>query len=108
MLADEPQFLVEPESTVVAPHGEVTLRCEPRDPFTQTLWLFNGNFIASNSGLDITNGLLHIRSFRRHKKDGRSQAGVYQCIVRNSVGAVISREAVVQQARECEGLLIIF
>ena len=102
VLADEPQFLVQPQSMVVAPQGEVTLRCEPRDSATQILWVFNGEFISSSArdGLEITHGRLHIRSFRHRRSDGRNQAGVYQCIARNSVGAVISKEAVVQQACE--------
>ena len=58
--------------------------------------------------MDITNGLLHIRSFIHHKKDGRNQAGVYQCIARNPVGAVMSREAIVQQARKYECSIVIF
>lgn len=100
VFADEPQFLVEPQSTVVAPQDEVTLRCEPRALSTQILWVFNGEFITSSDedGLEITHGRLHIRSFRHRRIDGRNQAGTYQCIARNSVGAVISREAVVQQA----------
>ncbi|KAK2173688.1 hypothetical protein NP493_855g01006 [Ridgeia piscesae] len=100
LTTDEPQFLVQPQSIVVAPQGEVTLRCEPRDSSTQILWVFNGEFILSSArdGLEITHGRLHIRSFRHRRSDGRNQAGVYQCIARNSVGAVISREAIVQQA----------
>ena len=93
---------MQPQSIVVAPQGEVTLRCEPRDSSTQILWVFNGEFILSSArdGLEITHGRLHIRSFRHRRSDGRNQAGVYQCIARNSVGAVISREAIVQQACE--------
>ncbi|XP_021231759.1 cell adhesion molecule-related/down-regulated by oncogenes isoform X2 [Numida meleagris] len=85
-----PRFTSEPVSTVQKPGGPVQLRCSAEPPTARISWLLDGEPLGSGlGGVEIQPGALTIASL------SPATSGRYQCVANNSVGAVVSRAAVV-------------
>ncbi|NXY77840.1 CDON protein, partial [Glareola pratincola] len=85
-----PRFISEPLSTVQKSGGPVQLRCSAEPSTARLSWLFNGEPLDSKVGeVEIQSGSLTIVSL------SLSTSGRYQCIANSSVGAVVSRPAMV-------------
>ncbi|XP_069644358.1 cell adhesion molecule-related/down-regulated by oncogenes isoform X1 [Haliaeetus albicilla] len=85
-----PRFISEPLSTVQKSGGPVQLRCSAEPSTAHLSWLFNGEPLDSKVGeVEIQSGSLTIVSL------SLSTSGRYQCIANSSVGAVLSRPAMV-------------
>ncbi|NXS61929.1 CDON protein, partial [Brachypteracias leptosomus] len=88
-----PRFISEPSSTVQRSGGPVHLRCAAEPPTARLSWLFNGEPLDSRVGeVEIQSGSLTIVSLNL------STSGRYQCVANSSMGAVVSRPAVVSMA----------
>ncbi|NXX97511.1 CDON protein, partial [Centropus bengalensis] len=89
-----PHFISGPLSTVQKPGGLVQLHCSAEPSTAQLFWLFNGQPLDSKVGeVEIQAGYLTIISL------GLSACGRYQCVANSSVGAVLSRPAMVSMGR---------
>uniref|UniRef100_A0A663F4Y0 Cell adhesion associated, onco regulated n=1 Tax=Aquila chrysaetos chrysaetos TaxID=223781 RepID=A0A663F4Y0_AQUCH len=85
-----PHFISEPLSTVQKSGGPVQLRCSAEPSTAHLSWLFNGEPLDSKVGeVEIQSGSLTIVSL------SLSTSGRYQCVANSSVGAVLSRPAMV-------------
>ncbi|NWH78294.1 CDON protein, partial [Piaya cayana] len=85
-----PRFISEPLSTVQKPGGPIQLHCSAEPSTARLSWLFNGQPLDSKVGeVDIQPGSLTIFSL------SLSTSGRYQCVANSSVGAVLSRPAMV-------------
>ncbi|XP_074891061.1 cell adhesion molecule-related/down-regulated by oncogenes isoform X1 [Buteo buteo] len=85
-----PRFISEPLSTVQKSGGPVQLRCSAEPSTAHLSWLFNGEPLDSKVGeVEIQSGSLTIVSL------SLSTSGHYQCVANSSVGAVLSRPAMV-------------
>lgn len=85
-----PRFISEPLSTVQKSGGPVQLRCSAEPSTARLSWLFNGEPLDSKVGeVEIRSGSLTIVSL------SPSTSGRYQCVANSSVGAVLSRPAMV-------------
>ncbi|XP_061869937.1 cell adhesion molecule-related/down-regulated by oncogenes isoform X2 [Colius striatus] len=85
-----PHFVAEPSSTVQKSGGPVQLRCSAEPSTAHLSWLFNGEPLDSKAGeVEIQSGSLRIVSL------SLSTSGHYQCVANSSVGAVVSRPAMV-------------
>ncbi|XP_053125630.1 cell adhesion molecule-related/down-regulated by oncogenes isoform X2 [Hemicordylus capensis] len=88
-----PRFVSEPLSTIQKPGATVQLNCSAEPPAVHISWLFNGEKLHKKvDQVDVQPGLLTIFSL------SPSNAGIYQCIANNSIGAIISRPATVSVA----------
>uniref|UniRef100_A0A8D0G5P4 Cell adhesion molecule-related/down-regulated by oncogenes n=1 Tax=Sphenodon punctatus TaxID=8508 RepID=A0A8D0G5P4_SPHPU len=88
-----PHFISEPLSTTQKAGGTVKLHCSA-DPSTAHIsWWFNGEKLHSSvEQVEVQQGSLTIFSLNA------SNSGLYQCIVNNSFGALISRPATISIA----------
>ncbi|NXC49718.1 CDON protein, partial [Penelope pileata] len=85
-----PHFITEPLSTVQKSGGRIQLHCAAEPPTAHISWLFDGEPVSSSWGeVEIQPGSLIIISL------SPSTSGRYQCVASSSVGAVVSRAAVV-------------
>ncbi|XP_053223798.1 cell adhesion molecule-related/down-regulated by oncogenes isoform X1 [Podarcis raffonei] len=88
-----PHFVSEPLSTIQKPGATVKLHCTAEPSTAHVAWLFNGEKLHKKvEQVDSQPGYLTIFSL------SPSNSGVYQCIVNNSIGAIISRPATVSIA----------
>ncbi|NXY46235.1 CDON protein, partial [Ceuthmochares aereus] len=85
-----PRFISEPLSTVQKPGEPIQLHCSAEPSTARLSWLFNGQPLDSKLGeVDVQAGSLTIFSLTL------STSGRYQCVANSSVGAVLSRPAMV-------------
>lgn len=85
-----PRFISEPMSTVQKSGGPVQLQCSAEPSTAHLSWRFNGEPLDSKVGeVEIQSGSLTIISL------SLSTSGHYQCVANSSVGAVLSRPAMV-------------
>ncbi|KAM9657394.1 cell adhesion molecule-related/down-regulated by oncogenes isoform 1-T4 [Morphnus guianensis] len=85
-----PRFISEPLSTVQKSGGPVQLQCSAEPSTAHLSWLFNGEPLDSKVGeVEIQSGSLTIISL------SLSTSGRYQCVANSSMGAVLSRPAMV-------------
>ncbi|XP_033027728.1 cell adhesion molecule-related/down-regulated by oncogenes isoform X2 [Lacerta agilis] len=88
-----PHFVSEPLSTIQKPGATVKLHCTAEPSTAHVAWLFNGEKLHKKvEQVDSQPGYHTIFSL------SPSNSGVYQCIVNNSIGAIISRPATVSIA----------
>ncbi|RXM96334.1 Contactin-5, partial [Acipenser ruthenus] len=94
-----PAFLQEPDNTIFALGSEekkVTLNCEARgNPPPMYRWLFNGTEIDIT--IDYRYSLIDGNLIIMNPNEVRD-SGKYQCLVTNSFGTIISRDAMLQFA----------
>ncbi|XP_055584616.1 cell adhesion molecule-related/down-regulated by oncogenes [Falco cherrug] len=89
-----PRFISEPLSAVQKSGGPVQLHCSAEPSMARLSWLFNGEPLESKVGeVEIQSGSLTIVSL------SLSTSGRYQCVANSSVGAVVSRPAMVSIGR---------
>ncbi|MGH0144351.1 UNVERIFIED_CONTAM: hypothetical protein FKN15_043219 [Acipenser sinensis] len=102
-----PAFLQEPDNTIFALGSEekkVALNCEARgNPPPMYRWLFNGTEIDIT--IDYRYSLIDGNLIIMNPNEVRD-SGKYQCLVTNSFGTIISRDAMLQFA--CEYLSAAF
>lgn len=88
-----PYFISEPLSAIQKLSGTVELRCSAGPVTTHVSWLHNGSRLDRNMDqIKIHQGTLTLLSL------SPSLVGSYQCVANNSVGAIISRPAMVSTA----------
>lgn len=102
-----PRFIEEPQSQVVRHESKVTLTCKTEPGNLPITWLFNGDPVPSNSGIQVDGGSLVITSFRHRPRD-RAHVGKYQCVAQNSAGVVHSSEALLEKASAYHVLILQF
>ncbi|KAK1168224.1 contactin-5-like isoform X1 [Acipenser oxyrinchus oxyrinchus] len=94
-----PAFLQEPDNTIFALDSEekkVVLNCEARgNPSPMYRWLFNGTEIDIT--IDYRYSLIDGNLIIMNPNEVRD-SGKYQCLVTNSFGTIISRDAMLQFA----------
>ncbi|NXK50903.1 CDON protein, partial [Chauna torquata] len=85
-----PHFTSEPLSTVQKSGGPIQLHCSAEPSTARVSWLFNGEPLDSRVGeVEIQSGSLTVVSL------SPSTSGHYQCVANSSMGAVVSKAAVV-------------
>ena len=100
---DPPSFRREPESVVAKQHTKVVLRCRADPDGTRIGWKSNGDVVIPNkeAGITIKPGKLILRSFRNSDVFS-DHGGIYQCVANNSIGTIISKEAILTRAGEID------
>lgn len=99
------RFLSEPESVTVWPNNDsVTLRCVAEPPDATIRWTVNGS--DDVSGHVVEAGTIQFgpgSSGSWSDADLLGNGGrVYRCLATSAAGTVVSREATVSLARECD------
>ena len=105
-----PVFTEHPQSGVVKQFDPTTLRCTvsiEAGQSVQLTWTHNGHHVTHEYGAargistseGILTGSLTIDSFKQRPRD-ESNVGVYNCVASNSVGTVVSQDAILSKAGE--------
>ena len=96
-----PVFIHHPQSAVVKSYDPITLRCAVSSSTPQISWIHNGMPITvsygASRGITTMDGTLTIESFKQRPRDHAS-VGVYNCVATNSVGTVVSKDAILSKA----------
>ncbi|XP_054280101.1 protogenin B-like [Macrosteles quadrilineatus] len=96
------QFGVEPEDLVASRNKPALLQCSSPSPNVTFQWTLDDKLLplVNNSRIQLSsNGsLIFKKLFHKKAGHGVSDQGVYRCIVRSNVGAIISRPAVLRFA----------